>query len=43
MDTARWKHCDEFPVLDLVAQFRFRSQSGFVSTTRWQPPGGVEP
>lgn len=25
MDTARWKHGDEFPMLDLVAQFQFRS------------------
>jgi hypothetical protein len=25
MDTARWKYGDEFPILDLVAQFRFRS------------------
>jgi hypothetical protein len=27
MDTARWKHGDEFPILDLVAQFRFRTAS----------------
>lgn len=25
MDTARWKHDNEFRVLDLVARFRFRS------------------
>jgi hypothetical protein len=27
VDTTRWKHGDEFLVLDLVAQFRFRSAS----------------
>jgi hypothetical protein len=27
MDTARWKHGDEFPILDLVAQFHFKSAS----------------
>lgn len=25
MNTARWRHGDEFPLLDLVAQFRFKS------------------
>jgi hypothetical protein len=25
MDTERWKHDDEFPVLDLVARFKFKS------------------
>jgi hypothetical protein len=27
MDTVRWKHGDEFPLLDLVAQFQFKSAS----------------
>jgi hypothetical protein len=27
MDTARWKHPDEFPLLDLIAQFRFKSST----------------
>lgn len=27
MDTGRWKHGDEFPVLDLVARFEFKSPS----------------
>src|SRR5437879_4462563 len=27
METAHWKHGDEFPVLDLVARFQFKSAS----------------
>lgn len=27
MDTSRWKHGDEFPVLDLVAQFYFKTSA----------------
>lgn len=27
MDTTRWKHGDEFPVLDLVARYEFKSAS----------------
>jgi hypothetical protein len=27
MDTTRWKHGDSFPVLDLIAQFEFKSAS----------------
>src|SRR5262249_7253442 len=27
METGRWKHGDEFPVLDLVAQFQFKTPS----------------
>src|SRR5262245_24835276 len=27
MDTARWKHGDEFQVLDLIARFEFKSPS----------------
>ncbi|HEX4612229.1 MAG TPA: hypothetical protein VH092_28805 [Urbifossiella sp.] len=27
MDTSRWQHGDEFPVLGLVAQFQFKSPS----------------
>lgn len=48
MDTTRWKYDDEFPALDLVARFRFKSATslsfdlGTLSDTL-QLPGMDEP